>query len=81
MMNVNVQLGMRVRYLRKKNKMSIEDLALKADINRNYLSDLERGKRNPTLLVLCKICEGLEVTLEFLFKGIVAYDELFWKNL
>ncbi len=73
-MDVRVQLGMRIRYLRKKNKLSIEDLALKADINRNYLSDLERGKRNPTILILSKICRSLDITLEFLFKGIVPYD-------
>ena len=80
-MDIKVQLGMRIRYLRKKKKISIEDLALKADINRNYLGDLELGKRNPTLFVLSKICGGLDVTLEFLFKGIVPYDELFWKKM
>ena len=37
-MTVKKQLGMRIRYLRKQRKMSIEDLALESEINRNYLS-------------------------------------------
>ena len=69
-MNILKQLGMRIRYLRKEKKMSIEDLALEAEINRNYLGDLERGKRNPTLEILTKIAIALEVNLDELFKGL-----------
>lgn len=72
-MNIQKQLGMRVRYLRKTKKMSIEDLALEAEINRNYLSDLERGKRNPTLQVISKIAAALQISLEELFKGLSIY--------
>ena len=46
-MNINTQLGMRIRYLRKKLGMSQLDLSLEADVNKNYISDLERGQRNP----------------------------------
>ena len=65
-----INLGNRIRYLRKKRNMSIEDLALECEINRNYLGDLERGKRNPTLLVIHKIANGLGISLEELFKGL-----------
>ena len=47
--------------------MSIEDLALECEINRNYLGDLERGKRNPTYKVLLKICKGLKISIKHLF--------------
>ena len=50
--------------------MSIEALALEADINRNYLGDLERGMRNPTLIILNKIAEALDIDLPTLFEGI-----------
>ena len=69
-MDINKQLGMRIRYLRKNKQWSIEDLALEASINKNYLSDLERGKRNPTLNILDKIANALDIDLETLFKGI-----------
>lgn len=69
-LNVEKQLGMRIRYLRMQKKWSQEDLALEADINKNYLSDLERGMRNPTLKVMEKIANALEITIEELLKGI-----------
>ena len=72
-MNVLTQLGMRIRYLRKQKKMSQLDLALEADINKNYISDLERGSRNPSLLILERIAKALDVSLEILFQGIETF--------
>ena len=48
-MKIEEQLGMRIRYLRKMKKLSIEDLALECGINRNYLCDLETEKETPPL--------------------------------
>ena len=70
-MTINKQLGARIRYLRQQKNMTIEDLALEANINRNYLGDLERGTRNPTVDVLNRISVALDVTLSVLFEGIV----------
>lgn len=70
MMNLQKQLGMRIRYLRTQKKWSQEDLAFEAEINKNYISDLERGTRNPTVKVAEKIAKALGVTLAELFKGI-----------
>jgi transcriptional regulator with XRE-family HTH domain len=70
-MTINKQLGARIRYLRQQKNMTIEDLALEAEINRNYLCDLERGTRNPTVVVLNKIAKALEINLSTLFEGIV----------
>ena len=75
MININTQLGMRLRYLRKQRKLSQEELAFKADINKNYYSDLERGNRNPTLTILNKLAIAFDITLEELLKGIVEYIE------
>lgn len=72
-MNVNKQLGMRVRYLREQKKMTLEDLSFEANVNKNYLSDLERGNRNPTVKILERIALALEISLEELFKGIRTY--------
>ena len=70
-MTINKQLGARIRYLRQQKNMTIEELALEAEINRNYLCDLERGTRNPTVLVLNKIAKALDTNLSTLFEGIV----------
>ena len=69
-MTINKQLGYRIRYLRQSKGLSIEALALEAEINRNYLGDLERGMRNPTVVVLNKIAKALDVDLSTLFEGI-----------
>ena len=69
-MNILIQLGMRIRYLRKQKKMSQLDLSLESDVNRNYISDLEKGRRNPTILVLNKIAIALNTDLSNLFRGI-----------
>ena len=37
----------------------------------NYLGDLERGTRNPTVDILNRISVALDVTLSVLFEGIV----------
>ena len=72
-MNINKELGMRIRYLREQKKMTLEDLSFESNVNKNYLSDLERGNRNPTVKILARIAEALELTLEELFKGIRTY--------
>ena len=72
-MNTLTQLGMRIRYLRKEQKMSQLDLALEAEVNKNYISDLERGCRNPSILVLEKIAKALDVSLKILFQGIESF--------
>ena len=69
-MTINKQLGYRIRYLRQQKGLSIEALSLEADVNRNYLGDLERGARNPTVVVLNKIAKALEIDLSTLFEGI-----------
>ncbi len=74
-MNVNKQLGMRVRYLRKQKGLSQLDLSFESGVNKNYISDLERGDRNPTLQVLERIANSLDVTLEDLFKGIQSFED------
>ena len=73
MMDINKQLGMRIKYLRGQKRWSQEDLALEAGINKNYLSDLERGTRNPTVKALEKIANALGINLSELFKGIQTY--------
>lgn len=69
-MKAQEQLGMRVKYLRRKLRWSQEDLALNANINKNYICDLENGRRNPSLEILERLAVAFNITLEELFRGI-----------
>ena len=67
---VNEQLGKRIAYLRSKKGWSQLDLALESNINKNYICDLENGRRNPSLKVLERLAIAFDIDLETLFKGI-----------
>ena len=54
-------LAKNVRKLRKERGLSQETLALDADMKRSYLSDLERGTRNPTVRALGRLADALGV--------------------
>ena len=69
-MKAQEQLGMRIRFLRQQRHWSQEDLALNANINKNYISDLENGRRNPSLEILERIAITFGITLAELFKGV-----------
>ena len=70
------QLGRRIAYLRKSKRISLLELSIDSDISKSYLSDLECGRRNPSVMVLSRICAALEITLEELFRGIVPLEQL-----
>ena len=60
-------LGRRIRELRLEMGLSQEVFADKCGIDRTYISGIERGVRNPTLVVLCAISCGLGTELSQLF--------------
>jgi transcriptional regulator with XRE-family HTH domain len=57
------RLGGRVRELRRRKGLTLEGLAELSGVSRSMLSKVERGEKNPTLVVAAKIAEGLGVTL------------------
>lgn len=54
-------LGRNVRILRSERGVSQEELALEAGMKRSYLSDLERGTRNPSVRALGRLASALQV--------------------
>ena len=70
------QLGRRIAFLRKERKLSQIDLATDSMVAKSYLSELERGQRNPSVLVLSRLAKALGTTLEELFKGVVSIETL-----
>jgi transcriptional regulator with XRE-family HTH domain len=62
------RIGERVRVLRERKRWSQEKLAGASGVHVTYLSGVERGRRNPTLLVLARIAKGLSVEIASLLK-------------
>lgn len=60
-MDVVQLLGVNVRHHRKLKGMSQERQALDASFERSYVSDLERGMRNPSVRALGRLAEALGV--------------------
>ena len=56
-------LGRNVRRLRQQRGMTQEELAFEAEIDLTYMGGIERGRRNPSLLVMARIAEALAVPL------------------
>ncbi|WP_197086823.1 helix-turn-helix transcriptional regulator [Bradyrhizobium sp. LTSPM299] len=56
-------VGKNVRRLRKQRGMTQEELAFESEIDLTYVGGIERGKRNPSLLVMARIAEALSIPL------------------
>ena len=55
--------GKNVRRVRQQRRLTQEALAFEAEIDLTYVGGIERGKRNPSLLVMARIAEALSVPL------------------
>lgn len=62
--DARVRVGLNVQELRRARGYSQEELAHRAEVHQTYLSGVERGKRNPSVLVLARIAAGLDADLE-----------------
>lgn len=61
-------IGERLRYLRKRNNLTQEELAEKAGLNSSYIGSVERGDRNISIETLEKLIHGLNVTPAEMFQ-------------
>jgi len=66
-MNAKNFIGKRIQELRKRQGLSQEQIAEKAEISSNYLSRIECGKENPTLDMLIKLASALNVEIWAMF--------------
>src|SRR5829696_4455560 len=60
------ELGGRVREFRRERGLTLEALAERSGVSRAMISKVERGEKNPTLIVAAKVAEGLGVSLTHL---------------
>lgn len=61
------QFAERVRQLRQQKRLSQEELAFRANLDRTYISDIERAKRNLSVFNIRSIADSLGVTIADLF--------------
>ena len=65
--DIRERFGFAVKTLREELSLTQEDLADKAGIHRTYLSDIERGSRNISLINIERIAAALSLSLSELF--------------
>ena len=61
-MDIKDQLGQNIRALRLEQGRSQEQFAFDAGIHRTYVSGVERGARNPSLILIERFAEALGVS-------------------
>jgi transcriptional regulator with XRE-family HTH domain len=65
-----VNFGKGIRALRLKSGLSQEAFADEVGIDRTYMSGIERGVRNPTLTMVCRIAKALRLRPAHLLKNL-----------
>lgn len=75
-MELQKKFGLVIKELRTKKNISQETLANNAEIDRTYISDIEKGERNVSLQVISKLAATFQISLSELFKKIEEYGEL-----
>ncbi len=63
-MDVRRRVGLNLQKLRRKRGLSQEELAGRAEVHQTYLSGVETGKRNPSILVLQRLATALGSDIE-----------------
>ena len=66
-MDVRKRIGWNLRRLRNERDITQEDFATDSGFDRGYISGVERGVRNPSVTVLARIAEALNVDVSELF--------------
>lgn len=67
---ITVQLGKNIRTLRLKKGLTQEQLAELTQIHAVYMSNIENGLRNITVIKAFKISQALGCDISDLFKGL-----------
>lgn len=66
-MDIKVAIGERIAQLRKAKKLSQQKFSYEAEIERSYLTHVEKGRKNISIETLMKITDALEISLKEFF--------------
>jgi len=65
---ISEQLGKNMKRTRAKKNMSQGDIARALEVDRGYISNIENGKKNPTLATIQRLANALGVSADELLK-------------
>jgi transcriptional regulator with XRE-family HTH domain len=68
-MSIKVKVGRRIKELRNEIGISQEALANKAEIDRTYVTDVENGRRNLSIVSLEKLINALQIEFKDFFNS------------
>lgn len=68
-MDIKEKVGQRIRLLRKELELSQEALALKSEVDRTYVTDVENGRRNVSLEILERLIKALNISFAEFFNS------------
>lgn len=66
------KLGQNVRRARESRSLTQESLAERADLDPTYISGIERGVRNPSILSVVRVAHALQLSVSRLCDGVEA---------
>lgn len=62
-------IGINLKRARLERGFSLDEVSSRSTVSKSMLSDIERGRKCPTVAVLYKICEGINISLPSLLKA------------
>ncbi len=74
-MDLQQIFGETIKKIRLKKGLSQETLSFEADIDRTYISDIEKGERNVSIQVSYKLASALQISFSDLIKEIENHGE------
>jgi transcriptional regulator with XRE-family HTH domain len=66
--DIEKHFGNAIRNWRTRRGLSQQELARRANLQRTYISDVERGARNSSLRSIKKLADALQISLQLLFR-------------
>ena len=70
-----IKLGQNLKAFRKKKGLSQEQLSELAGLHPTYVSQLETGKANPSMVILIAVAEQLDITIIDLLRGSAVSED------
>lgn len=65
--DIRILYGAKLKDLRKKKGLSQEELGFKSSLHRTYISEVERGRRNISIVNIAKIAKALGIAIKEFF--------------
>jgi transcriptional regulator with XRE-family HTH domain len=77
---ISVEVGNRLRELRKERNMSMRALARASNLSANALSMIERGKTSPSVSTLYKLADAMGIPITAFFREEIPQDEIVFRK-